>query len=111
MREESISRMPAVGQGPVKKLAIKLQVFQKGKKKYALISVRGANKNPTISSVFFLSNLGAEEHEVLSLIAQHSTKWGFWFKRIGTRLKFVFLCSLLTALTLQDVLILCIFHP
>lgn len=39
---------------------------------------------------------------MLSFIAQHSTKWGFWFKKIGTRLKFVFICNLLAALTLQD---------
>ncbi|KAF7669972.1 hypothetical protein LDENG_00105580 [Lucifuga dentata] len=52
---ESISRMPSVGQGTVKKLMIELKIVWHGPE---------------------------GDEEITSHIAQHSPKWGFWFKSI-----------------------------
>ncbi|XP_028424672.1 structural maintenance of chromosomes flexible hinge domain-containing protein 1 isoform X1 [Perca flavescens] len=52
---ESISTMPQVSHGAVKKLIIELKVVQHGPK---------------------------ADQEVVSFVAQHSTTWGFWFKKI-----------------------------
>ncbi|XP_034718465.1 structural maintenance of chromosomes flexible hinge domain-containing protein 1 isoform X1 [Etheostoma cragini] len=52
---ESLSKMPAVGQGAGKKLIVELKVFQHGPK---------------------------GNQEVVCFVAQHSPKWSFWFKKI-----------------------------
>ncbi|XP_031148736.1 structural maintenance of chromosomes flexible hinge domain-containing protein 1 isoform X2 [Sander lucioperca] len=52
---ESLSKMPAVGQGAGKKLIIELKVVQHSPK---------------------------GDQEVVSFVGQHSPKWGFWFKKI-----------------------------
>ncbi|XP_039983129.1 structural maintenance of chromosomes flexible hinge domain-containing protein 1 isoform X2 [Xiphias gladius] len=52
---ESISRMPTVGQGTVRKLSVKLTLVKHGPKK---------------------------NEEILAFVAQHSAKWGIWFKKI-----------------------------
>lgn len=51
---ESLSRMPSAGQSNMKKLAVVLKLVRHDR----------------------------VDREVLSLVAQHSTKWGFWFKEI-----------------------------
>ncbi|XP_068199781.1 structural maintenance of chromosomes flexible hinge domain-containing protein 1 isoform X2 [Antennarius striatus] len=53
-KEESLSRMPSVGQGPVRKLNVDLKIIKQGD----------------------------EDKEVYSCSAQHAAKWGFWFKKI-----------------------------
>ncbi|XP_056220840.1 structural maintenance of chromosomes flexible hinge domain-containing protein 1 [Seriola aureovittata] len=57
---ESISRMPTVGQSTVIKLCIELKVVQHGPKTNA---------------------------DVISFVAQHSPKWGFWFRKIENLIK------------------------
>ncbi|XP_078137302.1 structural maintenance of chromosomes flexible hinge domain-containing protein 1 isoform X2 [Sander vitreus] len=54
---ESLSKMPAVGQGAGKKLIIELKVVQHSPK---------------------------GDQEIVSFVGQHSPKWGFWFKKIET---------------------------
>ncbi|XP_070842775.1 structural maintenance of chromosomes flexible hinge domain-containing protein 1 [Chaetodon trifascialis] len=57
-REESIARMPSVGQGSGKKLCIEFKIVQ--------------HVGPK------------QDRDIVSYIAQQPTKWGFWFKKIGT---------------------------
>ncbi|XP_044033095.1 structural maintenance of chromosomes flexible hinge domain-containing protein 1 isoform X2 [Siniperca chuatsi] len=54
---ESLSRMPAGEKGTVIKLNIELTVVQHGPK---------------------------EDQQLITCVAQHSAKWGFWFKKIET---------------------------
>uniref|UniRef100_A0A3B4TXY3 Structural maintenance of chromosomes flexible hinge domain containing 1 n=1 Tax=Seriola dumerili TaxID=41447 RepID=A0A3B4TXY3_SERDU len=65
---ESISRMPTVGHS-----------------KYTFVKLEP--KNFVISS-FCLSYVGPKTNEdVISLVAQHSPKWGFWFRKIENLIK------------------------
>ncbi|XP_041817440.1 structural maintenance of chromosomes flexible hinge domain-containing protein 1 [Chelmon rostratus] len=54
-KEESISRMPSVGQGSGKPLIIEFKIIQHGPK---------------------------QDQVIASYVAQRSPKWGFWFKKI-----------------------------